>query len=116
MTFSSVTLTIVTVVVLVTTLGRLYTCFLDDFVYCFTTDLSSLESETKVISKDASVNEIEIVFKKFKLTFKNPFKTVLYVFEMISKNGFCKPLISKLCGICDLNLRRNSYFKSQFWG
>ena len=116
MTFSSVTLTIVTVVVLVTTLGRLYTCFLDDFVYCFTTDLSSLESETKVISKDASVNEIEIMFKKFKLTFKNPFKTVLYIFEMISKNGFCKPLISKFCGICDINLRRNSYFNSQSWG
>ena len=42
------------------------------------------------------------MFKKFELTFKNPFKTVLYVFEMISKNEFWKSLISKLCGICDL--------------
>ena len=102
MTFSSVTLNIVTVVFLVTTLGGLCPCFLDDFVYCFTTDPSSLESETKVILKDASDYEIEIMFKKFESAFENPFKTVLYVSEMISKNGFCKPLISKLCGICDL--------------
>ena len=88
MTFSSVTLIIVTVVVLVTTLGAPCTCFLDDFVHCFTTDPSSLESETKVISKDASDYEIEIMFKKFESAFENPFKTVLYVFEIISKNGF----------------------------
>ena len=60
--------------------------------------------------------KLKLYLKKFKSTFKNSFITVLYVFEMISKNGFCKPLISKLCGICDLNLRRNSYFNSQSWG
>ena len=80
MTFSSVTLIIVTVVVLVTTLGAPCTCFLDDFVHCFTTDPSSLESETKVILKDASDYEIEIMFKKFESAFKNPFKTVFICF------------------------------------
>ena len=42
------------------------------------------------------------MFKKFESAFENPFKTVLYVFEIISKNGFWKPLISKLCSIFDL--------------
>ena len=39
--------------------------------------------------------KLKLCLKKFKSTFKNSFITVLYVFEMISKNGFCKPLISK---------------------
>ena len=42
------------------------------------------------------------MFKKFESAFKTPSKRFLDVFEMISKNGFWKPLISKLCGIFDL--------------
>ena len=78
---SSVTLTIVTVVFLVTTLGGLCTCFFDDSVYCFTTDPSlSLESETKVISKDASVYEIEMMLKKVWISLQKPLKNCFICF------------------------------------